>query len=157
MKMIDDIRRENIATLVTDFGGVLQLANRLERSESQVSQWLNGSAHSATGRRRGMRPETARYIEEKCNKVPGWLDIDHNQAPQTVVSLTIPMFALGCTKCGHVSHQSFIELELHDLIPCPSCGANVAVADYYGQAELEVILKSLGGTGLSLRKRNKIG
>lgn len=63
------------------------------------------------------------------------------------------MFALPCTKCGKVSHKSFIELELNDTIPCPSCGSNINIADYYGPTELDTILKSLGGSGLTLRKR----
>lgn len=152
--MIDDIRRENLSALVAELGSVISLANRLERSESQVSQWINGSAHSETGRKRGMRPESARYIEEKCGKNPGWLDIDHSAVPQpTIQALTVKMFAITCTKCGKVMHQSFIELETNDTIPCPSCGVDLVVSDYYGVPELETILKSLGGAGFSLRKR----
>lgn len=151
--MIDDIRRENMAALVEEFHGVANLATRLERSESQVSQWLNGSAHSVTGKRRGMRADTARYIEKKCGKEEGWLDKDHSASPNSIATLTVPMFALPCTKCGKVSHKSFIELELNDRIPCPACSSAINVADYYGLAELETILKSLGGSGFTLRKR----
>lgn len=157
MKMIDDIRRENMAKLVEEFDSVTALSARLERSESQVSQWLNGSIHSETGKRRGMRADTARYIESKCGKKPGWLDIDHSVSQSsTVVALTVAMFALPCPKCGKVAHKSFIELELADSIACASCGNLTAVDDYYGQSELETILKSLGGSGLTLRKRNKL-
>lgn len=82
MKLIDDIRRENLAALRDQYGTVIALANRLERSESQVSQWINGSAHSGTGKPRGMRSETARFIEEKCAKPVGWLDIAHGKASE---------------------------------------------------------------------------
>lgn len=87
MKLIDDIRRENIARLVDEAGSLKGLADRLQRQDSQVSQWLHGSAHSVTGKPRGMRSETARMIEKTMNKPVGWLDIDHTQQqgmPQSV-------------------------------------------------------------------------
>ena len=81
MKDIDLLRRENIATLQRELGSAKALAELLERDESQVSQWKQGSKNSGTGRPRGMRSETARYIEERTGKARGWLDRDH--APQT--------------------------------------------------------------------------
>jgi hypothetical protein len=77
MKLIDDLLRDNLATLRTELGGLKQLAEKLERDDSQVSQWLNGLKNSGTGKPRGMRSDTARYIESKCGKTEGWLDIDH--------------------------------------------------------------------------------
>lgn len=77
MKLIDDIRRDNMTALREEHGGTAALAKQLDRSESQVSQWILGSAHSATGKKRGMRPDTARYIEKKCGKPVGWLDVEH--------------------------------------------------------------------------------
>lgn len=77
MKLIDDIRRDNMAALRDEHGGTAGLAKQLERSESQVSQWILGSAHSETGKQRGMRPDSARYIERKCGKPVGWLDVEH--------------------------------------------------------------------------------
>lgn len=82
MKFIDDIRRENLADLAEEKGGVAALARLLGRSESQVSQWIRGAAHSATGRPRGMKSETARWIEVTTEKPEGWLDIDHH--PQAI-------------------------------------------------------------------------
>lgn len=78
MKLIDDLRRENLARLRDSFNGVKPFADHLGKSESQVSQWINGSAHSETGKPRGMRSSTARWIEDKCGKRPGWLDQDHS-------------------------------------------------------------------------------
>ncbi len=78
MKSIDDIRRENLQALERQFGSLKNLADALERSESQVSQWKNGAINSATGKPRGMRTETARFIEEKSGVRPGWLDTDHS-------------------------------------------------------------------------------
>lgn len=77
MKDIDEIRRENLATLVGELGSVTALAKRAGRSDSQISQLLNGSANSKTGKPRGMRKETARMLESAAGKPAGWLDVDH--------------------------------------------------------------------------------
>lgn len=58
------------------------LADALDRSESQVSQWKNGAANSATGKPRGMRSDTARYIETITKKPEGWLDQDPDAESQ---------------------------------------------------------------------------
>jgi|GEM_PF-1909506 len=77
MKLIDDIRRENLAHLREELGGLRPLAQKTERNDSQVSQWIQGSKNSGTGKPRGMRSDTARFIESKCGKPSGWLDADH--------------------------------------------------------------------------------
>lgn len=77
MLTIDEIRRMNLAALRDQFEGVKQLADVVGVSESQMSQWLNGSADSKTGRARGMRSDSARRIEKKTKKPDGWLDQQH--------------------------------------------------------------------------------
>lgn len=90
MKLIDDIRRDNLAQLAKECGSVQSLAAVLERDPSQVSQWLNGSTNSATGKPRGMRQETARRIEQALRKPTGWLDLDHNRQFSELDSNTEP-------------------------------------------------------------------
>lgn len=74
-----EIRRNNLKILVDEVGGVGRLAELLGKSDSQVSQWMNASAHSKTGKGRGMRPDSARLIEAKCGKPLGWMDIQHHK------------------------------------------------------------------------------
>ncbi|THF55942.1 helix-turn-helix domain-containing protein [Pseudothauera rhizosphaerae] len=81
MKLIDDIRAENLARLAGEHGSVKNLAEHLRKSESQVSQWINRSTNSGTGKPRTMRSTTARAIEEACGKEVGWLDRDQDHAP----------------------------------------------------------------------------
>lgn len=76
MKTIDQIRRENLALLVRDHKTQSQLADKLDKSSSQLSQWLNQSKNSGTGKPRKMSDEAAREIERKCNKPLGWMDQD---------------------------------------------------------------------------------
>ena len=78
MKFIDDIRRENLGILKEEFGSLSALAKCLERSESQISQWINGSLNSGNNKPRGMRSSTARWIDIKCSKENGWLDVPHD-------------------------------------------------------------------------------
>ena len=55
--MIENIRRSNMLTLLTESNGLANLSRRLDRSPSQVSQLVYGLKSSQTGRRRGMRSE----------------------------------------------------------------------------------------------------
>lgn len=88
MKMIEDIRRENLAALRKEFGRGGGFADLIGKSEAQITQWIKGSKNSGTGKPRGMRPETARLIESKCGKPPGWLDTIHidEDNPQSFVN-----------------------------------------------------------------------
>jgi SOS-response transcriptional repressor LexA len=79
MKTIDEIRRQNLAILVAGCSGVTQLAARAQKSASQISQWLNGSAHSGTGKARGMRSSSCRELERACGKEAGWMEVDHQE------------------------------------------------------------------------------
>lgn len=78
MKTIDEIRKENLAELVKEHGGVGKLADVLERSPSQVSQWLNSSKASVSGKPRRFNSDSARYIEKMCGKPEGWMDTPHD-------------------------------------------------------------------------------
>jgi hypothetical protein len=84
MQTVDQIRRQRLAELVKQSGGVAALASRIEKSAAQLSQWLNASPDSKTGRPRGMRSESCRQIERKCGYPPGWMDrLDGPQQEQS--------------------------------------------------------------------------
>lgn len=81
VKLIDQIRRDNLDRLQKELGSLKKLADLVGRSESQVSQWKLGAKHSTTGKPRGMRSETARHIEACLGRPIGWMDIDHDAEP----------------------------------------------------------------------------
>ena len=83
MKQIDDIRRDNLKRLADKVGGIAALAGALKRSDAQVSQWIRGPPHSVTGKPRGMKSVTARWIETTTELPPGWLDQNHEASPLT--------------------------------------------------------------------------
>lgn len=74
MKTNDEIRLDRLKILIEEAEGVPKFATLINRSYSQVSQWLNQSIDPKTGRRRSMHNDTARYLEEVCKKPRGWMD-----------------------------------------------------------------------------------
>lgn len=78
MKTSGDVRRENLATLVKEAGGVSAFSALMGKPTSaQVSQWLNASKDSKTGKPRQISNSSARAIEIAVNRPHGWLDQDH--------------------------------------------------------------------------------
>lgn len=80
MKDIDDIRRDNLRILERESGGPTEAAKKAAMSPSQFTNLRDGARDARTGKRRGMRKETARKFEIAFEKHPGWMDIDHDAA-----------------------------------------------------------------------------
>lgn len=82
MKTAEQIRPIRLAQLVKQCGGVVGVAAVLKRSSSQVSQWLNQSLDSKSGKPRTISNASARYIEKCFDKPAGWMDsLDEDSAP----------------------------------------------------------------------------
>lgn len=79
MKPIEEIRRDRLAVLVAGEASQASFARKIGKDKNQVNQWL-GRAGS-----RNMSAETAREIERKCAKPPGWMDSESD--PETTASL----------------------------------------------------------------------
>ncbi|CQR45120.1 putative phage repressor [Thiomonas sp. CB3] len=91
----DEIRRQNLALLIAEYGTAASLAAILERTPAQISQWLNQSKDSKTGKPRGMRPDSARYIEKRTGKNRGWMDEPHPTHDETGEGIVVlPSFDL---------------------------------------------------------------
>jgi SOS-response transcriptional repressor LexA len=73
MKPIELIRQENLRFLANELGGVSKLANKIGKSQAQVSQWLNGSK-LPSGKPRSIRSESAREIENILGLDQNWID-----------------------------------------------------------------------------------
>lgn len=147
-----EMRLMRLRQLIADkYDGVAgQFADAHGMKRPQVSRWITKNEDA----RQGIDEASARRIEQKENLPSGWLDrISDDQPGVTTAPLVAKIFALPCSSCGHVSHQSFIDLEMNNEIPCPSCGVKISVAYYYGQTELAEFLKSLGAGGFVARKR----
>lgn len=86
MKKIEDIRRENLQRIRAKLGSVQDLAEKIGKSQSQVSQWLNASAHSSSGKPRTISSASCREIEKALGLADGWMDAEQDgtqTAPQS--------------------------------------------------------------------------
>lgn len=82
MKDIDEIRRDNLRLLDAEHGGATGAARVLGMSPAQFTNLRDGAKDSKTGKRRGMRKDTARRIEAAFGKPYNWLDVDHSFADE---------------------------------------------------------------------------
>lgn len=74
MDTIDAIHRHRLALLIKEAGSQAKLSAQTGKSAAQISQWLNASKDSKTGKPRAMDRSTAREFERACNKPEGWMD-----------------------------------------------------------------------------------
>lgn len=74
MKTVDEIRHDRLLMLRDEYGSTAELSRVVEKSYSQVSQWVNRSISTRNGQPRTMNSETAREFEIKTNKPRGWMD-----------------------------------------------------------------------------------
>jgi hypothetical protein len=77
MRKIEDVRRDNLARLREELGSVNALVERTGKAQSQISQWLNASAKSGSGKPRNISSDSCREIERACDKPDGWMDVEH--------------------------------------------------------------------------------
>lgn len=112
MKTVDQMRRENLETLVREAEGINAFVKKTNKSDPQVRQWLNATPHCVTKKPRVIGHESAREIEEICGKLIGWMDHDWSgqnirEGYRVVNSLKMP---LDVEAHDH-SQQAFIQIE----------------------------------------------
>ena len=74
MQPIDVTRREKLGLLIKEAGSQAALSEVIGKAPAQISQWLNASINSQTGKPRVMSNAIAREIEAKTHKPQGWMD-----------------------------------------------------------------------------------
>lgn len=74
MKTIEETYREKLKILASEFGGQNELSKVIGKSAAQISQWINASPDSKTGKPRSLKSETAREIERLTGKPHAWFD-----------------------------------------------------------------------------------
>lgn len=90
MKTIEETYRERLSLLIKEYGSQNELAEAIGKSASQISQWLNGTKESKTGKPRSFKSETAREIEEKLGKPHAWFDQPIESVVQIDNSSAVP-------------------------------------------------------------------
>lgn len=103
MRTIEEVRRENLVSLITANGGQRQFAEAAGiKNPAQVSQWVNRSRNATTGKPRVMSGATARAIEASLGLAAGWMDTQHS--PE---SLSSSEFSESETRPGYVRFDLF--------------------------------------------------
>lgn len=74
MKTIEETYRARLQMLIDEYGGQAKLSEAINKSASQISQWLNATPDSRTGKPRSLKSETAREIEIATGKPRAWFD-----------------------------------------------------------------------------------
>jgi SOS-response transcriptional repressor LexA len=74
MKTVEEIRRLKLAALIAEAGNQSMLSDKIGKAPAQISQWLNASINSKTGKPRVMSNAIARELEQKMGKPHGWMD-----------------------------------------------------------------------------------
>lgn len=80
METIEEIRRLNLLRLIERLGSQKALSDKTGLNTGQISQWINRSPDSKTGKPRTMGTISARRIESALHLAKGWLDRPHNEA-----------------------------------------------------------------------------
>ena len=105
MQTVDEIRLERLQLLIKEHHTQAALARKIDKSPAQISQWMNRSPNSKSGKPRVMDGTTARTIEHACGKPVGWMDQPLPQDPDTL--------ALHKPKSDRENLHSLTKLTLH--------------------------------------------
>lgn len=118
MKNIEQIRNDNLRRLIKEHGGVNAFSAKIGRSQAQVSQWLNNSVNSETGKPRNISSRSCRFIENSLGMKEGWFDIEHfaNIEP---ISTKGDVPVVSWVAAGTWTPMSDQTVEPLEWLPCP--------------------------------------
>src|SRR3546814_14972126 len=80
IKHSDDIRRENLIAPVDQHVTQQGLAEIMESSPTQRSQWINAAIDFKPGKPRNSSSRSCRKMELKLDLVSGWMDTDQRRS-----------------------------------------------------------------------------
>ncbi len=78
MKTCEEVRRENLISLISEAGSELLLAEKYGCSESNIKTMARAYKDSKSGTPKGIGSAAARKLELCMGKERGWLDHDHS-------------------------------------------------------------------------------
>lgn len=122
-KTIENIRHNNLMLLIKESGSQRKFADLIDKSTTQVSQWVNKSPDSKTGNPRNLSSQIAREIELKTGKTNGWMDVEHGTQNVELVDLRksdrVPL--LSWVQAGEWSDtsESFLPGDADEWLYCP--------------------------------------
>lgn len=125
MKTIEETYRLRLQMLIDEYGGQGKLSEVINKSASQISQWLNGTPDSKTGRPRSLKSETAREIEIATGKPRAWFDQ--------------PLDSVILMENGYVLPEGYIKFNVLNVKATMGAGtlddSSVEIVDFVAVAE----------------------
>lgn len=115
---IKDVRRENMRALAQQVGGITYLAQKLSKSQSQVSQLIGKSPSKNIG------DKIAAQVEDTFNKPRGWMDILHHHIEENTTAYelvknsaphrAVPVLNWQQYKDGNKMFAEFVKNKIYD-------------------------------------------
>ena len=108
MKTCDEVRRDNLALLIKEAGGIAQLAEKYECTEAAIKTMLRAYKDSKSGTPKGIGTVAARKLETCMHKERGWLDQDRT-APRLSLSSDEDMLLTALSFISHDMRESWMD------------------------------------------------
>ncbi len=125
MKTIEETYRERLQMLIEEHGSQTELGKLIDKSPAQISQWINASPDSKTGKPRSLKSDTARDIEKALNLPNAWFD--------QPVSLDLPV-----SSNNDDVPNGFVRLRLLDIEASAGSGSfNVDFPEYVRMVDVQ--------------------
>lgn len=105
MRSAEDTRRENLLRLIESHGGQRALADSIDKSPAQISQWVNRAPNSRTGTPRTISGASAREIESRLSLPTGWMDQTHAPPTQGTIYVGGAVTAVETVTIAPLQHQ----------------------------------------------------
>lgn len=119
------IRRENLLALIQEAGTQERLAERAEVSHIYLNQIKNMRPDPSTGKVRNVGNQLARKLEKGMDKPEGWMDTDHSNVSDSVIS-DWPFEDVSLRKVKALSKNHRSQLEGALLLTAAQLGLDVS-------------------------------
>jgi hypothetical protein len=160
---IDEIRRANLKVLERELGKPKLMAEAAGMSYAQYVNYRDGAFDKRSGKKRGMRKETAWRFEDACKRPRGWLDQVHSADALTATEFPLVTSPLPLTDLVDLlierinaidddEHRAVVGQRLQTLANAPdSAKARNAVLETLALSDVATVKRVDEGNRVSIR------
>lgn len=131
VQKIEEIYRERLKLLIEEAGSQAKFSALTGKSPAQISQWVNASKDSKTGKPRTLDRNTARILEAKCGKPEGWMD----QPLTHAVTEALAGYGMGPI----LAWEHPDDLPPGDFVMIPRLDVHLSAGNGRDQVEIELV------------------
>lgn len=128
MRTIEEIRRLRLIELRDKYKGIAELneARGKSRIDSTLTQIVNGSVGSKTGKPKTMGSDLARSIEQDLKLERGWMDNDPDLVASAAKPGKWPFYEIDARKVATLDAEALNRLEGAMLLVAAQLGRDIA-------------------------------